>query len=336
MNKPHGREPVLEVKNLKVSFHVREGELQAVRGVDFHVNPGEVVGIVGESGCGKSVTAQTLMRLIPSPPSRIKSGSIRFLGEEILLKSEKEMRKLRGSKMGMIFQDPMTSLNPTLTVGSQIIENLTRHLDMNAAQAKKRAIEMLKLVGIPGAETRINQYPHEFSGGMRQRVMIAIALACDPALLIADEPTTALDVTIQAQILEVMKELRSRLKTSIILITHNLGIVAGICDRVIVMYGGQVVETGTVKELFNNPKHPYTEGLLKSIPRLDSRKEDPLIPIFGSPPDLVHPPAGCAFAPRCPYTMRICQRLDPDLLDCGGSQASRCWLNHEMAKEANA
>jgi oligopeptide transport system ATP-binding protein len=336
MNTANDHRPVLEVKDLRVSFHIRAGEVQAVRGVDFHVNPGEVVGIVGESGCGKSVTAQTLMRLIPSPPSRIKSGSIRFLDEEILLKSEKEMQKLRGSKMGMIFQDPMTSLNPTLTVGSQITENLTKHLNMNAKQAKTRAIEMLKLVGIPGAETRINQFPHEFSGGMRQRVMIAIALACDPALLIADEPTTALDVTIQAQILEVLKELRSRLNTSIILITHNLGIVAGICDRVIVMYGGQVVETGTVKEIFNHPKHPYTIGLLNSIPRLNTNKKEPLIPIIGSPPDLLHPPAGCAFAPRCAHTMRICERLDPGMIELGGKQAARCWLNHEMAQEGKA
>jgi oligopeptide transport system ATP-binding protein len=336
MNNAKSNQPVLEVKDLRVSFYVREGEVQAVRGVSFYVNPGEVVGIVGESGCGKSVTAQTLMRLIPSPPSRIKSGSIQFLGEDILLKSEKEMQKLRGSKMGMIFQDPMTSLNPTLTIGRQISENLTKHLKMDAAQAQKRSIELLKLVGIPGAETRINQYPHEFSGGMRQRVMIAIALACDPTLLIADEPTTALDVTIQAQILEVLKELRSRLKTSIILITHNLGIVADICDRVVVMYGGQIAETGTVKEIFNHPKHPYTKGLLKSLPRLDSSKDEPLIPIHGSPPDLVHPPVGCAFAPRCDYAMRICQRLDPGLIDCGGTQAARCWLNHEMAQEANA
>jgi oligopeptide transport system ATP-binding protein len=336
MNKAPSHQPMLEVKDLRVSFDVREGEVQAVRGVDFHVNRGEVLGIVGESGCGKTVTAQTLMRLIPSPPSRIKSGSIRFLGEEILLKSEKEMQKLRGSKMGMIFQDPMTSLNPTLTVGRQITENLSKHLKMDAAKAKARAIEMLKLVGIPEAQTRFNQYPHEFSGGMRQRVMIAIALACDPALLIADEPTTALDVTIQAQILEVLRELRSRLNTSIILITHNLGIVAGICDRVVVMYGGQVAETGTVKEIFNHPKHPYTQGLLKSLPRLDTSKEQPLIPIHGSPPDLVHPPAGCAFMPRCAHAMRICERLDPELFDCGGTQAARCWLNHEKVQEVKA
>ncbi|TJY42891.1 ABC transporter ATP-binding protein [Cohnella pontilimi] len=328
--------PVLEVRDLRVSFHVREGEVQAVRGVDFHVNPGEVLGIVGESGCGKSVTAQTLMRLIPSPPSRIKSGSVRFLGEEVLLKSEKEMQQLRGSKMGMIFQDPMTSLNPTMTVGRQITENLKKHLKMSSAAAQKRAVEMLKLVGIPGAETRIHQYPHEFSGGMRQRVMIAIALSCDPALLIADEPTTALDVTIQAQILEVLNDLRGRLNTSIILITHNLGIVAGICDRVVVMYGGQVAETGTVKEIFNHPKHPYTEGLLKSLPRLDTSKDEPLIPIHGAPPDLVNPPTGCAFTPRCPYAMKICQRLDPGLIDCGGTQAARCWLNHPKVQEAKA
>ena len=327
--------PILEVSDLRVSFDVREGEVQAVRGVDFHVDPGEVIGIVGESGCGKSVTAQTLMRLIPTPPSRIKSGSITFLGEELLSKSEKDMQKLRGGKMGMIFQDPMTSLNPTMKVGRQITENLEKHLGMTGADAKKRAIEMLKLVGIPGAETRVDQYPHEFSGGMRQRVMIAIALACDPELLIADEPTTALDVTIQAQILEVMKELRTRLQTAIILITHDLGIVADICDRVIVMYAGQVAETGTVHEIFNHPKHPYTEGLLKSIPRLDRDKNEPLVPIVGSPPDLIRPPQGCAFAPRCQYAMDICRRVDPGLFDCGGSQVARCWLNHDMAKEVH-
>ncbi|PZD96434.1 peptide ABC transporter ATP-binding protein [Paenibacillus sambharensis] len=335
-SKGQNAQPLLEVEDLHVSFDVRGGEVQAVRGVNMVINKGEVVGIVGESGCGKSVTAQTLMRLIPSPPSRVKKGSIRFAGEDVLKKSEKEMQQLRGGRMGMIFQDPMTSLNPTMTVGRQITENLIRHRNMSMKEAHKRGVEMLNLVGIPLAETRMKQYPHEFSGGMRQRVMIAIALACDPELLIADEPTTALDVTIQAQILEVMKELRSRLNTSIMLITHDLGIVADVCDKVIVMYAGQVAETGTVHEIFTNPKHPYTQGLLESIPRLDDDKSQPLVPIPGTPPDLIKPPTGCAFAARCKYTMDICTRVDPGLFECSSTQSARCWLNHEMAKEVHA
>ncbi|HZG77591.1 MAG TPA: ABC transporter ATP-binding protein, partial [Paenibacillus sp.] len=284
---------ILEVKDLRVSFNVRGGEVQAVRGVDFDVKKGEAVAIVGESGCGKSVTAQTIMRLIPSPPSVIKSGSIKFKGEDLIKKSEKEMEAIRGKDIGMIFQDPMTSLNPTLTIGRQITEGLIKHQKMTKQAAKERAIEILKLVGIPNPEARFAQYPHEFSGGMRQRAMIAIALACNPSLLIADEPTTALDVTIQAQILTLMKDLQSRLGTSIILITHDLGVVADMCDRVIVMYAGKVVETGTKWEVFKNPKHPYTKGLLRSVPRLDQKKDEELIPIIGTPPDLIKPPAGC-------------------------------------------
>lgn len=264
-------ERILEVNDLRVNFKVRGGTVQAVRGVNFHVNKGETVAIVGESGCGKSVTAQSLMRLVPSPPA-VTTGSIRFKGEEILSKSKREMENIRGKEMGMIFQDPMTSLNPTLTIGKQITEGLVKHQNMSESAAKARAVEMLKLVGIPNPESRVNQYPHEFSGGMRQRAMIAIALACNPSLLIADEPTTALDVTVQAQIMGVLKDLQTKLGTSIILITHDLGVVADAADRVIVMYAGKVVESGKTRDIFKNPKHPYTRGLLRSVPRLDQKK----------------------------------------------------------------
>jgi oligopeptide transport system ATP-binding protein len=299
------------------------------------VKKGEVVAIVGESGSGKSVMAQTIMKLIPSPPSRIKNGSIKFNGEELLSCSEAEMQKVRGNKIGMIFQDPMTSLNPTLTVGDQIMEGLIKHQGLNKAEARLRAIEMLGLVGIPNPETRLKQYPHQFSGGMRQRVMIAIALACNPALLIADEPTTALDVTIQAQIMRVMKDLQDKMGTSIILITHDLGIVADVCDRVIVMYAGRVVETGTKWDIFRNPQHPYTKGLLRSLPRLDQRKDEPLIPIPGTPPDLIKPPAGCSFCARCDEAMHVCLNHDPELYEVneGKTQAAACWLLHPYASK---
>lgn len=276
-------EPILQVKDLQVSFFVKGGEVQAVRGLNFEVGKGETVAIVGESGSGKSVTAQSIMRLLPAPLSKVKQGEIVFQGKNLLDLSMKQMESIRGKDIGMIFQDPMTSLNPTIKVGKQITEVLIKHQNMSAAEAKQQGIEMLQLVGIKNAEARFNQYPHEFSGGMRQRVMIAIALACRPALLIADEPTTALDVTIQAQIMEVMKEMQQRLGTSIILITHDLGVVAGMCDRVIVMYAGEVVETGTRWEIFKNPQHPYTKGLLRSMPRLDQKKGEPLIPIIGTP-----------------------------------------------------
>ncbi|OPA78452.1 peptide ABC transporter ATP-binding protein [Paenibacillus selenitireducens] len=329
-------QPILEVKNLNVSFHVRGGEVKAVRGVNFHVNKGEAVAIVGESGCGKSVTAQTIMRLLPTPPSFIKEGSVIFNGEDLLKKSEKEMESIRGKDIGMIFQDPMTSLNPTITIGKQITEGLIKHQNVSKKDAYARAIEMLNLVGIPNPDARFSQYPHEFSGGMRQRAMIAIALACNPALLIADEPTTALDVTIQAQILDVMKDLQKRLGISIILITHDLGVVADMCDRVVVMYAGKVVETGTKWEIFQNPSHPYTRGLLRSMPRLDQRKDEQLIPIHGTPPDLIKPPAGCAFCARCDDAMRICETQDPAITQLSESHASRCWLLHPMAKEVRA
>ncbi|WP_336774789.1 ABC transporter ATP-binding protein [Paenibacillus sp. MMO-58] len=328
-------ERLLEVNDLRVNFKVRGGTVQAVRGVNFHINKGEAVAIVGESGCGKSVTAQTLMRLIPSPPA-MTSGSIMFKGQEILSKTPKEMESIRGKEMGMIFQDPMTSLNPTLTIGRQITEGLIKHQGMSSSAARARAVEMLNLVGIPNPAARFNQYPHEFSGGMRQRAMIAIALACNPSLLIADEPTTALDVTIQAQILRVMKDLQERMGTSIILITHDLGVVADICDRVIVMYAGKVVETGTKWEIFKNPKHPYTKGLLRSVPRLDQKKDEPLIPIFGTPPDLIKPPVGCSFCARCDEAMRVCVDNDPELLPVDGNEShkSACWMAHPYAKPA--
>ncbi|MFD2371843.1 ABC transporter ATP-binding protein [Brevibacillus sp. GCM10020057] len=325
-------ERILEVKDLHVSFHTYAGEVKAVRGVNFHVNRGEAVAIVGESGCGKSVTAQSLMKLIPMPPGEIKKGEILFNGEDIVKKSNKEMESIRGKDIGMIFQDPMTSLNPTMTVGNQITEGLIKHQNMSRTAARQRAIELLTMVGIPQPEKRVEQYPHEFSGGMRQRAMIAIALACSPKLLIADEPTTALDVTIQAQILDLMKELQKKTGTSIILITHDLGVVAEMCDRVIVMYAGKVIETGTVDDIFYNPQHPYTKGLLRSVPRLDLNRDEPLTPIFGTPPDLLRPPVGCGFTARCESAMRVCQEFDPELKDISATQRAACWLQHPLAQ----
>ncbi|MCM3749604.1 ABC transporter ATP-binding protein [Paenibacillus pasadenensis] len=320
-------EPILKVEDLRVSFRVRGGEVQAVRGVSFDMHKGEALAIVGESGSGKSVTAQSIMRLIPTPPGSYKDGKIVFEGSDLLQKTERQMESVRGRDIGMIFQDPMTSLNPTMTIGSQITEVLVRHQNMSKEAATKRAVEMLKLVGIPNPEDRVKQYPFEFSGGMRQRAMIAIALSCDPTLLIADEPTTALDVTIQAQILAVMKDMQEKLGTSIIMITHDLGIVADMCDKVIVMYAGQVVERGNKYEIFKNPQHPYTQGLLKSLPRLDQKKEEPLIPIEGTPPDMANPPHGCPFAARCPYAMEVCVEEDPFMFTHSDTHESKCWLH---------
>jgi len=323
---------LLEVKDLKVSFRTYAGEVQAVRGVTFNLKKGEVLAIVGESGCGKSVTAQTLMRLIPTPPSYIKSGSVIFDGKKDITKlSNREMEKIRGSEMGMIFQDPMTSLNPTMKIGEQITEGLIKHQSLSKKAATERAIEILKLVGINSPEGRIHQYPHELSGGMRQRVMIAIALACSPKLLIADEPTTALDVTIQAQIIDLMKKISVETDSSIILITHDLGVVADMAQRVVVMYAGKIVEQGTVDEIFYNPEHPYTWGLLRSVPRLDTKADEELIPIPGTPPDLFAPPKGCAFAARCPYAMSICLEEDPEHTTLSDTHSSACWLLHPDA-----
>jgi oligopeptide transport system ATP-binding protein len=324
-------ENILEVRDLHVSFDTYGGQVKAVRGVSFEVKKGECVAIVGESGCGKSVTAQTIMKLIPMPPGKIERGSIKFDGRELVNLGEMEMQRVRGWEIGMIFQDPMTSLNPTMTIGKQISEGLIKHQGMSKEEARKRALLMLEHVGIPRPEERIDAYPHQFSGGMRQRVMIAIALACNPRLLIADEPTTALDVTIQAQILDVLKKLKKEFETSIILITHDLGVVAGMADRVVVMYAGQVVEQGTVDEVFHNPQHPYTWGLLRSIPRLDRDAKEALIPIDGTPPDLFAPPAGCSFAARCGHAMRICRQVQPEQMRLSSNHEVACWLKHPLA-----
>ncbi|SHJ99170.1 ABC transporter ATP-binding protein [Paramaledivibacter caminithermalis] len=321
---------LLEVKDLKTSFYIHLGEVQAVRGVSFSVDKGEAIGIVGESGSGKSVTSMSIMRLLQYP-GRIKDGEIIFKGEDIVKKSDKEMMAIRGNEIAMIFQDPMTSLNPVFTIGDQIMEAIRRHQGLNKKDAKEKAIEMLRLVGIPSPESRVDNYPHEFSGGMRQRAMIAIALSCQPDLLIADEPTTALDVTIQAQILELMKDLKDKVNTSIILITHDLGVVADVCSRIVVMYGGLIMEEGTSEEIFYDPKHPYTMGLLKSIPRLDLGQKQRLVPIEGTPPDLIKPPVGCPFVSRCPYAMKICKEYRPPYFEVSKGHRSMCWLLHEKA-----
>ncbi|SCG82083.1 Oligopeptide transport ATP-binding protein oppD Stage 0 sporulation protein KD [Proteiniborus sp. DW1] len=322
---------LLEVKDLTVSFDTYAGEVQAVRGASFHVNKGETLAIVGESGCGKSVTAQTIMQLIPMPPGRIKKGNIFFEGKDLAKLTDKQMEAVRGKDISMIFQDPMTSLNPTMRVGKQIMEGLMKHQKFTKSEAKERAIEMLRLVGMPTPEKRVEQYPHEFSGGMRQRAMIAIALACNPKLLIADEPTTALDVTIQAQIMELMQDLQRKLNTSIILITHDLGVVAKVADRIAVMYAGVIIESGTAHEIFHNPQHPYTWGLLKSVPRLDTGEKERLVPIEGTPPDLFAPPKGCPFAARCEHAMKICKHQHPEKTNLTDTHYVNCWLQHQDA-----
>ncbi|RFB16922.1 ABC transporter ATP-binding protein [Bacillus sp. HNG] len=325
-------ENILDINDLHVSFDTSAGKVKAVRGVSFSVEKGEAIAIVGESGCGKSVTAKSIMRLLPSPQAKIEKGSIMLNGENIVQKSEKAMEKIRGNEVGMIFQDPMTSLNPTTKIGIQIAEGIIRHRKITKKEALEYAIKMLELVGIPQPEKRIHQYPHEFSGGMRQRVMIAIALACRPKLLIADEPTTALDVTIQAQILQLMKELQEKTDTSIILITHDLGVVAEMCSKVVVMYAGEIVETGSVEDIFSKPTHPYTKGLLKSVPRLDMDKHEKLSTITGTPPDLLDPPKGCSFYPRCEMAMKVCAEHKPEFEGVSPTQYSACWLNHPMAQ----
>jgi oligopeptide/dipeptide ABC transporter ATP-binding protein len=320
-------EHLLEVNNLKTYFFTRAGVVKAVDDVTFAINPGETLGVVGESGCGKSVTALSVMRLVANPPGKIVGGEINFNNEIILDMNQDELTDLRGSKISMIFQDPMTSLNPVFTVGFQIAETVKRHRkDMSKDQAWKRAVEMLDLVRIPDSKRRAKNYPHEFSGGMRQRVMIAIALACNPKLLIADEPTTALDVTIQAQILELMKGLSKEFNTSVMLITHDLGVVAGNAENINVMYAGHVVESAPVKQLFESPAHPYTVGLLHSIPRLDDQRGIRLNPIAGQPPDLLNPPAGCPYAPRCPKVQKRCREERPELKPVGrGDQVAACF-----------
>ena len=319
-------EKILEVKNLSVSFNTYAGEVKALRNVSFSVAKGETLAIVGESGSGKSVTVQTIMKLIPMPPGEIKSGEILFEGEDLVKVSNEKMRHLRGGKIGMIFQDPMTSLNPTIRVGKQIMEGILIHKKVSKEEAKKQAIEMLRKVGIPKPKERFYQYPHEYSGGMRQRAVIAIALSCEPDLLICDEPTTALDVTIQAQILDLINELKKELNVAVILITHDLGVVAETADRVIVMYAGEKLEEAPVKELFKNPKHPYTWGLLKSLPRLDMKENERLEAIPGTPPDLLNPPAGDPFAARSEYAMKIDYEKKPPLIDFGNGHTVKSWL----------
>ncbi|CAG9612867.1 Oligopeptide transport ATP-binding protein OppD [Bacillus rhizoplanae] len=321
---------LLEVKDLHVSFDTHAGEVQAVRGVTFDLKKGETLAIVGESGSGKSVTSKALMDLIPKPPGRIKNGEIIFDGRDLTKLTEKEMQQIRGKEIAMIFQDPMTSLNPTMTIGNQIMEGLIKHQGMSKADARKVAVELLDLVGIPNPEARLKQYPHQFSGGMRQRVVIAMALACNPKLLIADEPTTALDVTIQAQILELMKDIQQKTEAAIIFITHDLGVVANVADRVAVMYAGKVVEIGTVDEIFYNPKHPYTWGLLASMPSLDGGEEE-LYAIPGTPPDLLKPPKGDAFAARNPKALKIDFEMEPPLFKVSDTHYAATWLLHEQA-----
>ncbi len=330
------RENILELKNVVYSFHTYGGVVQAVRDVSFEVRKGEILGIVGESGCGKSVTAQCILRLNPEPPGFFgKDCQILFKGEDILKMSNKEIRKVRGGEIGFVFQDPMTSLNPTMKVGAQIEEVFIGRAGVDKKEVKGKALDIMRLVGISDVEKRYKQYPHELSGGMKQRVMIAIALVSRPSLIICDEPTTSLDVTIEAQILDLLLELREKLGTSIIMITHDLGVIARLCDRVIVMYGGKVVERGTADELFYHTAHPYTKGLMQSIARLDTAKGEKLKPIEGTPPDLFSPPVGCPFAARCDYCMDVCNELPPDEYRLSDEHRTCCWLQHEYAPDTD-
>ncbi|MBF0936799.1 ABC transporter ATP-binding protein [Abiotrophia sp.] len=325
-------EPLLEVKNLRINFKTYAGLVQAVRGVDFTLAKGETLAIVGESGSGKSVTSNALMRLIPQPAGRYEDGQILFEGKDLLKLSEREMESIRGNEIAMIFQDPMTALNPTMRVGKQIMEVILTHKKgVSKEAAKQRAIELLAEVGIPDPERRFKQYPHEFSGGMRQRVVIAIALAAEPKILIADEPTTALDVTIQAQILELMKKIQEKNGNAIIFITHDLGVVANVADRVAVMYAGQIVEYGSSHDIFYNPKHPYTWGLLGSMPDLDSEDSEELYTIPGAPPNLINPPLGDAFAPRNPYALAIDYKAEPPFYEVSPGHYAKTWLLHPEA-----
>ena len=323
-------EKLLEIKDERLSFFTPAGEVKALNGVSFSMEEGEVLGIVGESGSGKSVTAYSIMGLT-AYPGKLVGGTVHFNGHEIEKMTEKEFRKIRGNEVSIIFQDPMTSLNPVYTIGNQIVEVILLHTNKTKKEAYERARELLELVGINAPTKRLKQYPHELSGGMRQRVMIAIALACEPKLLIADEPTTALDVTIQAQILELMQELRKKLGMSIIMITHDLGVVASMCEKIAVMYAGHIVEYGTADEIFYNPSHEYTKGLIKSIPKLNTEKIERLVPIEGQPVDLLNPPAGCPFAPRCSECMKICLNKMPPKTELSDTHYSYCWL---LQKEA--
>jgi len=320
------------VKDLKTQFFTQDGVVKAVDGVSFDLGEGDTLGIVGESGCGKSVTVLSVMRLIPQPPGKIVDGEVLFDGEDLLKVSDEQIRRVRGNKIAMVFQDPMTSLNPVLTINQQISEALELHLGMNKEAARKRTIELLETVGIPEAAKRVDDYPHQFSGGMRQRAMIAMALSCNPQLLIADEPTTALDVTIQAQIIELVKRLQKELGMAVIWITHDLGVVAGLCQRVIVMYAGHIIEQAKIKELYGHPSHPYTLGLLGSIPRLDAARKSKLTPIEGLPPDLIDAPPGCPFVPRCAYTQDICVQERPELRTVAPEHQIACWVDVKGGK----
>lgn len=320
-----GEKPVLDVRALKTVFQTRKGYVHAVNSVSFDIKPGELVGVVGESGSGKSVTMMSLIGLLPSPPAEVSGGGVIFDDKDLLTMSPAELRRVRGAKIGFVFQDPMTSLNPVFTVGNQIMEPLRKHMGLDKQAARKRAVELLELVGIPAAELRLKDYPHQFSGGMRQRVMIAIALACDPQVLIADEPTTALDVTIQAQILELVKELREKLGMAIIWITHDLGVIAGIADRVLVMYGGQIVEQAPVRELFSNPQHPYTRALLQTIPTVHGERAAKLNVIEGQPPVQWEAPRACPFRDRCSYRHERCDRENPERRIVGPSHDAACF-----------
>ncbi len=321
---------LLDVRDLRTHFVTSAGVVRAVDGVSWDVRTGETVALVGESGCGKSVSALSVMRLVAAPAGRIVGGQIIFKGRDLLALSDEEMRRVRGREIGMIFQEPMTSLNPVLSIGRQLTETMEIHLGMTPTQSRARAVEFLSLVGITDGGRRLAQYPHQFSGGMRQRMMIAMALSCNPALVLADEPTTALDVTIQAQILELMKDLSRRLGVAILMITHNLGVVARYADRVNVMYAGKIVERASAREIYANPRHPYTLGLLRSVPRLDEPRKARLVPIPGQPPDLSRLPAGCSFAPRCSYVIERCRHEGPPLERVGSEHVSACWVAKEL------
>jgi oligopeptide/dipeptide ABC transporter ATP-binding protein len=322
------RDVVLDVKDLRVEFDTYGGIVHAVRGVNFQVRQGETLAIVGESGCGKSVTVQSIMGLIPMPPGRITSGTATYRGQDIIRNKYMDGKDVRGSAIGMVFQDPMTSLNPTMTIGDQIAETLLVHRGLSASQARARAVELISMVRIPDAAKRASQYPFEFSGGMLQRSMIAMALACEPSILIADEPTTALDVTIQAQVLDLLMDLQREKGMAIVLITHDLGVVARMADNVMVMYAGEIVESGSIEDVFHRASHPYTVGLRAAMPSRQMGERQRLTPIDGSPPDLFAPPAGCGYFARCPQAMRMCQGEHPDLIGVGSGHQSRCWLQH--------
>ena len=328
-------EKLLEVKNLRVSYHTYAGEVQSVRGVNFYLNKGETLAIVGESGCGKTVTSKSIMNLIQKPGEIKKDSEILFKGKDVIKMNDIELRNLKGADISMIFQDPMTSLNPTMKIGSQISESLIGHRGMNKHEAIIESINLLKLVNMPNAEKRVNQYPFEFSGGMRQRAMIAMAVACNPKILIADEPTTALDVTIQAQIMDLIKDLQVKFGTAVILITHDLGVVADVADRIQVMYGGKIIEKGNVDDIFYNAKHPYTWALLQSVPRLDLEHKGKLYSIKGTPPDLLKPPFGCPFISRCDLCMQICHEVMPEVTKISETQYVSCWLQHPLAPQIN-